>query len=208
MTITTDEAAAEEPAEEPTEEPTPEPEKPRAHVPPPAGPMGRMGAFGMPLQHSENTGQTLRRLAGRMRPERVRVVAVLILALAGVAFTVLGPKLLGNATDIIVKGLVHGGFSHINFGKLHRLLLVVVGLYAASAVFQYLSAYTMAGMVQRTMRRLRADVEDKLHRVPLAYVDHASRGDLLSRVTNDIDNLAQSLQQTISQLLTNTFMLV
>jgi ATP-binding cassette subfamily B protein len=167
-----------------------------------------MGAFGMPLQRSENTGQTLRRLAARMRPERVRVVAVLILSLGGVAFSVLGPKLLGNATDIIVKGLVHGGVGHINFGRLHRLLLVVVGLYAASAVLQYLSAYTLAGMVQRTMRQLRADVEDKLHRVPLAYVDRTPRGDLLSRVTNDIDNLAQSLQQTISQLLTNTFMLV
>ncbi len=190
------------------EEPGPEPQERRAHVPPPAGPMGRMGAFGMPLQHSENTGQTLRRLAGRMRPESVRVVAVLFLALGGVAFSVLGPKLLGNATDIIVRGLLHGGVGHINFGRLHRLLWLVVGLYAASAVLQYLSAYTLAGMVQRTMRRLRADVEDKLHRLPLSYVDRTARGDLLSRVTNDIDNLAQSLQQTISQLLTNTFLLI
>jgi ATP-binding cassette subfamily B protein len=170
--------------------------------------MSRMGAFGMPLQHSENRGQTLRRLAARMRPERVRVVAVLFLALGGVVFSVLGPKLLGNATDVIVKGLGRGGISHVDFGRLHHILLLVVGLYAASAVLQYLSAYTLAGMVQRTMYRLRADVEDKLHRVPLGYVDRSARGDLLSRVTNDIDNLAQSLQQTISQLLTNTFMLV
>jgi ATP-binding cassette subfamily B protein len=170
--------------------------------------MSRMGAFGMPLQHSENRGQTLRRLAARMRPERVRVVAVLFLALGGVVFSVLGPKLLGNATDVIVKGLGRGGVSHVDFGRLHHILLLVVGLYAASAVLQYLSAYTLAGMVQRTMYRLRADVEDKLHRVPLGYVDRSARGDLLSRVTNDIDNLAQSLQQTISQLLTNTFMLV
>jgi ATP-binding cassette subfamily B multidrug efflux pump len=201
MSIKTEDPAAEEPA------PEPEP-APRAHIPPPSGPMSRMGAFGMPLQHSENRGQTLRRLAERMRPERVRVVAVLFLALGGVVFSVLGPKLLGNATDVIVKGLVRGGVSHVDFGRLHRILLLVVGLYAASAVLQYLSAYTLAGMVQRTMCRLRSDVEDKLHRVPLGYVDRSARGDLLSRVTNDIDNLAQSLQQTISQLLTNTFMLV
>ncbi len=201
MSIKTEDPAAAEPV------PEPEP-APRAHIPPPSGPMSRMGAFGMPLEHSENRGQTLRRLGARMRPERVRVVAVLFLALGGVVFSVLGPKLLGNATDVIVKGLVRGGVSHVDFGRLHHILLLVVGLYAASAVLQYLSAYTLAGMVQRTMRRLRADVEDKLHRVPLGYVDRSARGDLLSRVTNDIDNLAQSLQQTISQLLTNTFMLV
>jgi ATP-binding cassette, subfamily B, multidrug efflux pump len=191
-----------------TEEPKPEPAERAAHVPPPSGPMGRMGAFGMPLQHSENSGRTLRRLGGRMRPESIRIVAVLTMALGGVVFSVLGPKLLGSATDIIVKGLVHGGPKGINFASLHRLLLVVLGLYVTSATFQYLASYTLAGMVQRTMCRLRADVEDKLNRVPLGYVDRAARGDLLSRVTNDIDNLAQSLQQTISQLLTNTFMLI
>jgi ATP-binding cassette, subfamily B, multidrug efflux pump len=191
-----------------TDDPEPDPEERPAHVPPPAGPMSRMGAFGMPLQHSENSGRTLRRLGARMRPESLRIVAVLFLSLGGVVLSVLGPRLLGDATDIIVKGLLHGGPRRINFAGLHRLLLIVLMLYAASATFQYLSSYTLAGMVQRTMCRLRADVEDKLNRVPLGYVDRAARGDLLSRVTNDIDNLAQSLQQTISQLLTNTFMLI
>ncbi|HEY2428606.1 MAG TPA: ABC transporter ATP-binding protein [Acidimicrobiales bacterium] len=190
------------------EPPTTDDEERPSHVPLPSGPMSRMGAFGMPLERSENSGKTLRRLAGRMRPEAFRVVAVLVLALGGVLFSVLGPKLLGDATDVIVKGLLHGGPRRIDFTSLHHLLLVVIVLYAASATFQYLSAYTLAGMVQRTMCRLRADVEDKLNRVPLGYVDRAARGDLLSRVTNDIDNLAQSLQQTISQLLTSTFMLI
>ena len=91
--------------------------------------------------------------------------------------------------------------SAIDFGALHRLLFEAVGLYAASGIFNYLAAYTLAGVVQRTMHRLRADVEDKLNRLPLSYIDHTARGDLLSRVTNDIDNLAQSLQQTLSQML-------
>ncbi|MGH9007642.1 MAG: ABC transporter ATP-binding protein, partial [Acidimicrobiales bacterium] len=177
--------------------------------PPPQGPMGRMGpSLGVPMERSKDFGGTLRRLASRIRPESARLSFVVVLSITGVVLSVLGPRLLGDATNIIVKGLFHGGPGAINFSGLHHLLFEVVGLYACSAVLQYLSAYTLAGMVQRTMRKLRADVEDKLHRVPLGYVDHAARGDLLSRVTNDIDNLAQSLQQTISQFLTNTFMLI
>jgi ATP-binding cassette subfamily B protein len=187
----------------------PEPsEEPAYKPPPPQGPMGRMGALGMPVEKSNDLRGTLGRLGGRLRPERSRLFFVVVLAVGGVILSVLGPKILGNATNIIFDGLLHGGPKAIDFGALHRLLFLVIGLYASSAVFQYLSAYTLAGMVQRTMRQLRAEVEDKLNRVPLSYVDHAARGDLLSRVTNDIDNLAQSLQQTISQLLTNTFMLL
>jgi ATP-binding cassette subfamily B multidrug efflux pump len=175
----------------------------------PQGPMGRMGpSLGVPMEKSKDFGGTVRRLGGRIRPESARLTFVVVLSITGVVLSVLGPRLLGDATNIIVQGLFHGGAHAINFSRLHQLLFEVVGLYACSAVFQYLSAYTLAGMVQRTMRTLRADVEEKLHRVPLGYVDHAARGDLLSRVTNDIDNLAQSLQQTISQFLTNTFMLI
>jgi ATP-binding cassette subfamily B protein len=184
-------------------------EEPEFKPPPPSGPMGRMGGgLGMPVEKSNDFRGTLRRLSERLRPERTRLSFVFVLAVAGVILSVLGPKILGNATNVIVRGLFHGGPKAIDFGALHRLLFLVVGLYAFSAVLQYLSSYTLAGMVQRTMRKLRADVEDKLNRVPLRSVDNAARGDLLSRVTNDIDNLAQSLQQTISQLLTNTFMLL
>jgi ATP-binding cassette, subfamily B, multidrug efflux pump len=184
------------------------PEEPEYKPPPPSGPMGRMGALGMPVERSKNFRGTLSRLAGRLRPERRRLGLVVVMAIGGVVLSVLGPNILGNATNIIVQGLFHGGAKAIDFGALHRLLFLVIGLYAGSATLQYLSAYTLAGMVQRTMCKLRADVEDKLNRVPLSYVDQSARGDLLSRVTNDIDNLAQSLQQTISQLLTNTFMLL
>jgi ATP-binding cassette subfamily B multidrug efflux pump len=184
------------------------PEEPEYKPPLPAGPMGRMGALGMPVERSNDFRGTLRRLAGRLRPERRRLSLVVVMAVGGVVLSVLGPNILGNATNIIVQGLLHGGAKAIDFGALHRLLFLVIALYAGSATLQYLSAYTLAGMVQRTMCKLRADVEDKLNRVPLSYVDRSARGDLLSRVTNDIDNLAQSLQQTISQLLTNTFMLL
>jgi ATP-binding cassette subfamily B multidrug efflux pump len=176
--------------------------------PPASGPMGRMGGLGMPLERSSDFFGTLRRLIRRMRPERVRFGFVFVMSVVGVILSVLGPRILGNATNVIVNGLFHGGAHAIDFGALHRLLYLVIALYAGSAVLQYLAAYTLAGMVQRTMRQLRTDVEDKVNRVPLSYVDHSARGDLLSRVTNDIDNLAQSMQQTIGQLVTNTFMLL
>jgi ATP-binding cassette subfamily B protein len=184
------------------------PDEPVYQPPPTQGPMGRMGALGMPLERSKDFRGTLWRLGARLGPERGRLTFVVVLSISGVILSVLGPNLLGDATNVIVKGLFHGGAKAIDFGALHRLLLAVIGLYIGSAVLQYLSAYTLAGMVQRTMQKLRSDVEDKLNSLPLSYVDRAARGDLLSRVTNDIDNLAQSLQQTIGQFLTNTFMLL
>jgi ATP-binding cassette subfamily B protein len=170
--------------------------------------MGRWGAAGMPLERAKDARGSARRLLDRFRPERARMILVVVFSLGGVSLSVVGPRLLGHATDILIKGLLSGGPSAINFSDLHRVLEGVVALYICSASLQYLQAFTLAGMVQRTMFRLRADVEDKLNRLPLSYVDRAARGDLLSRVTNDIDNLAQSVQQTISQLMTSVFMLL
>jgi ATP-binding cassette subfamily B multidrug efflux pump len=182
-------------------------------IAPPAGggPMSRMGSFGMPLERSKDFGGTFSRLARRLRPQLVRLLAVVLLSMGGVTFSVLGPRMLGHGTDLIVNGLIRRQAAHrggIDFSALHRTLEEVIGLYIASAGLNYLQAYTLAGVVQRSMFRLRSDVEDKLNRLPLSYVDKAARGDMLSRVTNDIDNLAQGLQQTISQLMTNTFMLI
>jgi ATP-binding cassette, subfamily B, multidrug efflux pump len=172
------------------------------------GPWGRMVASGMPLERSKNFRGTLHRLVARLKPEMARTSVAVVLAMVGVTFAAFGPKILGDATNVIVSGLSHGGPRAIDFSALHRLIFIVVVLYVGSAACQYLSAYTLAGVVQRTMRRLRSDVEEKLTQVPLSYVDRAGRGDLLSRVTNDIDNLAQSLQQTIGQTMTNVFMMI
>ncbi len=166
----------------------------------PSGPGPRPGGAGMPAEKSKDFGKAVRRLLGRLAPERVRVVLVLALAVVSVALTVTGPKVLGHGTDLIVRGVQSGG---IDFDELHRVLLWAVGLYLSASVLQYMQAYVLAGIVQRTMYRLRTEIEDKLNRLPLGYVDRQPRGDLLSRVTNDIDNLAQSLQQTLSQMLTS-----
>jgi ATP-binding cassette subfamily B protein len=161
---------------------------------------------GMPGETSRDFRSASARLLSRLRKDRIGVGTVFVLAVVGVALTVVGPKILGHATDIVIQGITSP--SGIDFGDLHRVLLVALGLFLASSALTYLSAFLLAGIIQRTMHGLRSDVEDKLNRLPLAYVDQQSRGDLLSRVTNDIDNIAQSLQQTLNQLLTQMLTLI
>jgi ATP-binding cassette subfamily B protein len=129
---------------------------------------------------------------------------VMFLAVVSVAMVVLGPRILGHATDILFNGLTQrDGQTGVNFSSLHRTLELALGLYVLSFVLAYGQTFLLAGIVQRTMFTLRADVEAKIHRLPLSYIDRHSRGDLLSRVTNDIDNISQSLQQSLSQLITS-----
>ena len=167
---------------------------------------GRMSAAGMPVEKSDNFKNSTLRLLDQLRPERFKMIAVVVLAVISVFLLVLGPKILGNATNVIVAGVRSP--AGINYAKLHKMLLGVAGLYVGSAVLAYLQSYILAGAVQRTMSRMRGAVEDKLNALPLGYVDGQPRGDLLSRVTNDIDNVAQSLQQTLSQMLTSTLTVV
>ena len=177
--------------------------------PPEARPTAAAGPFraiGMPAEKSKDFGGSTKRLLARMRVERLRAIAVLCFALLSVTLTVLGPKVLGHGTDLIF-GAVRK-HRHIDFPALRGVLLTVLALYVCAAALSYLQSYTLAGVVQRTVFRLRSDVEDKLNRLPLSYVDAQARGDLLSRVTNDIDNISQSLQQTLSQLLTSVLSLV
>ncbi len=171
------------------------------------GPAGRMASMGMPAEKSKDFGGSSRRLLERMRPERTGAIAGLAFALVSVTLSVLGPKVLGRGTDIIFKGL-RGRPGGIDFHALRNVLIGVVALYVVSASLSLLQSYTLAGVVQRTMFRLRSDVEDKLHRLPLNYVDSQPRGDLLSRVTNDIDNISQSMQQSLSMMLTSILSLI
>jgi ATP-binding cassette subfamily B multidrug efflux pump len=167
---------------------------------------GRMGPP-VPGEKSEDFFGSTRRLLRAMSPERKGAVFVLVAAVASVTLTVLGPRILGHGTDIIVRGIT-GRTNGIQFGELRNVLLGVVAIYIVASGLSYLQSYILAGVVQRTMMRMRSEVEEKLNRLSLAYVDSQPRGDLLSRVTNDIDNIAQSLQQTLSQLLTSILTIV
>ncbi|HMC40424.1 MAG TPA: ABC transporter ATP-binding protein, partial [Acidimicrobiales bacterium] len=168
-------------------------------------PVGRFNAIGVPTERSKNFGAAVRELGRLLSSERGRLILVAVLSVGSVVSQVFGPKVLGHGTDLIIRGIGHG---HIDFGRLHGVLIEALVLYTGSAALSLLTAFTLAGVVQRLMFRLRRSVEDKIHALPLRYIDHESRGDLLSRVTNDIDNIAQSLQQTLSQMLNSVLLLV
>jgi ATP-binding cassette, subfamily B, multidrug efflux pump len=175
--------------------------------PPPGGqPGARFGSFGMPAEKPKDFGSTTRRLLRRLQRERWTAIMAIGMTLVSVSMSVLLPKVLGSATDVVVQSVFKG--SALDFGHLGRILSFACALIAGSWALQYGMSFILAGVVQRTMYQLRADVEDKLNRLPLSYIDRTPRGDLLSRVTNDIDNIAQSLQQTLSQMLTQVLTLI
>ncbi len=183
------------------------PRRPGGGTPPPGGPLGmRHGAVGMPTEKPKDFGAATRHLLRRLRRERGLVIAAVVMTVVSVGMSVMLPKVLGDATDVIARAVVTG--NPVDFNELGRILVVAGVLLIGSWALQYGMSYLLAGVIQRTMYRLRADVEDKLHRLPLSYIDRAQRGDLLSRVTNDIDNIAQTLQQTLSQLLTQLLTLI
>jgi ATP-binding cassette subfamily B protein len=196
-------------------------------------------SMGMPTEKSVTFAPSAKRLIGRLRPESTRLILVIVLAIVSVGFSVLGPKLLGHATDIIFAGvlgrqlpagstaqqaadaarasgnnqladlLAHVHLTAgIDFSRLAHVLVLVLALYLAASLLAYAQGYILTGAVQRSIFALRAEVEAKLNRLPLPYFDNQPRGELLSRVTNDIDNVAQSLQQTLSQLLTSLLTVV
>ncbi len=198
----------------------------------PGGGMMGMG-MSMPPAKSKDFRGSFRRLLGHLRPEAPRIAIVLALALGSVAFAIAGPKLLGNATNIIFEGVVGrqlpAGVTQsqaeaalraqgqdqladqlasmhvtpgVDAGALAQVLLVLVALYLLSAILSWAQAWIMAGVTQRSVYRLRQDVDRKLARLPLRYFDGHPRGDLLSRVTNDIDNIGQTLQQSLTQIIT------
>ncbi|WP_158839614.1 ABC transporter ATP-binding protein [Saccharothrix deserti] len=177
----------------------------RSTPPPRMG--GGMPGMGMAMGKAENFGPSARRLVRRMRTERLALLIVVVLGVISVAFAVAGPKILGYATDIIFEGVLGRMRGEpgagIDFAALGTVLAWVMALYLASSVFGWFQGRVLNNVVQRFVFRLRADVEEKLHRLPLRYFDGQPRGELLSRVTNDIDNVATTLQQTLSQLLTS-----
>jgi ATP-binding cassette subfamily B protein len=166
----------------------------------PGGP-GRGPGGGMVGQKAQEFGPSMRRLVGRMAPERARTSAVVALCVGSVLLLAYGPRVLGHATDLVFDAYL--ARRPVDFGAVGRTLLEVLGVYAAGSALSWSQGYVLNDVVQSMVRRMREDVEDKLAALPLEYFDKQPRGELMSRVTNDIDNIAQTLQQTLSALLTS-----
>jgi ATP-binding cassette subfamily B protein len=167
---------------------------------------GRWNSLGVPGERSKDFRRAIRRLVGMLGPMWIVLAVVFVVAVVSATLNVFGPKVLGHATDVIISGVTSG--NGVDFAELHHVLLQAVALYATSAGLSVCASYMLAGVIQRLMYRLRSDVEDKVSVLPLRYIDKQQKGDLLSRVTNDIDNVAQSLQQTLSQMLTSVLLLI
>jgi ATP-binding cassette subfamily B multidrug efflux pump len=173
-----------------------------------AGNTGRItGGAAVPMARSRDFRSATRRLMTRLRRERLGLIATVVLAVVAVTLQVLGPRVLGNATNVVFDG-VTGATPGVDFNALAGWLGLALALFLGAAALTYVQAWLLTGLVQRAMGQLRADVQAKLDRFAVGHVDRQARGDLLSRVTNDIDNLQQSLQQTMSALLTAVLTMV
>ncbi|WP_374107396.1 ABC transporter ATP-binding protein [Nocardioides sp. cx-169] len=175
-------------------------------IQPAGGPGHGPMAGGMVGQKAMSFGPSARRMLRRMAPRRRQAYAVVALAVVSVALMSLGPRILGEATDLIFDGYL--AQEPIDFDAVRDVLLGVLAIYIGASVLSWLQGYLLNDVVQGTVRDMRADVEDKVNALPLQYFDRQPRGELLSRVTNDIDNVSQTLQQTMSQLLTSLLTVV
>ncbi len=170
------------------------------------------GRMGMPVQKPKDFKGTLKRLLAYLRPHRVQLAMVILMAILSTAFSIVSPKLLGMATTKIANGtmakLKGVSGAGIDFTYIFHILVLLVILYIVSAGFGYLQQYLMAGVAQKTVYDLRKEVDQKLFRLPLKFFDQRSTGDLLSRVTNDVDNISSTLQQSLTQLMTSIVSLI
>ena len=179
------------------------------------GPMGG-GAMGKPVEKAKSFRGTLNRLFRYFLPQKYRLMIVLVAAIIGTVFNIVGPKILGLATTKLFQGIVakyralatHQPAQSVDFGYIGKILLILLGLYIVSSIFIYIQQYIMAEVAQRTMYQLRKEVDEKLSRLPLKYFDTHTHGEVMSRAVNDMDNLSTTLQQSITQLITSAVTLV
>lgn len=188
---------------------------------------------GAPAKKAQHFWPSAKRLIGLLRPERAKMLLVVFLVIISVTLTVIAPKILGQAMDVIFNGVIgsqlqagttldeviaglraegNNQFADmlqgttvvpgegIDFALLSRLIIIVLALYMGASILMWAQGYILNGLVMRVVFKLRQDIEDKLNRLPLSYFDTRQRGDLMSRVTNDVDNVQAALQQAFSQL--------
>lgn len=165
------------------------------------GPGGRggRGAVG-PGEKPLNFKATIKATGKHLRPERWLAIVAVIFTIAGVILSLLGPYLMGLGTDVIYEALIRDFNPGVDWGAMRTILFIAAGVYTLSFIFGWSQGRIIAGVVQRTAARIRSEVAEKINNLPLRYLDRAARGDLLSRVTNDVDNMQQTLQQSLSQM--------
>ena len=174
-----------------------------AHVTQARGPMGHGAGSG---EKAVSFVPSLKRLAVQLRPERVLILVAVVISAAATLGNALAPMVLAQATDLLWNGVTAG--TGVDTSALLRVILQALAIYGIAGVVLWAAGLLINDIVQRTVFRMRRDLAAKLDRLPIKFFDAQPRGELLSRVTNDIDNVAQSMQQTLAQMLNNIFTVI
>lgn len=195
---------------------------------------GHGGIMGAPGEKAKDFKGTLQRLIGYLKPQQIKLIAVFFLAILSTVFSIFSPKIMGKATTKLVEGLMakyqyiaaiqiatmkkmnpaiieqlkKQPMPKIDFDYIWQIVIVLIILYAISAFFNFATGYIMSGVAQKTVYKMRNDVNERLARLPLKYFDSRTNGEILSRITNDLDNVGTTLQQSLTQLITSVVTIV
>jgi ATP-binding cassette subfamily B protein len=165
------------------------------------------GGHGMMMQgeKAKDFSGSMAKLIAYLGAYKWAILFVWILAIVSTVFTILGPKFLGMATDVLFSGIMAklAGSGDVNFGRISQIIIFLIGLYIVSALFSYLQRYVMAGVSAKLTFRLRKDINEKMHVLPFSYYDKTTHGEVLSRITNDVDTINQTLNQSMTQIITS-----
>ena len=169
-------------------------------------PRGRGRGPQMSNEKAKDFKGTMKKLMAYLSAYKIGIFFVIVFAIGSTIFNIVGPKILGKATTEIFKGLVRkvSGGSGIDFDKIAHIVLTLLCLYLTSAVFSFVQGYIMTGVSQKLTYRLRKEISEKINRLPMNYFDKQTHGEVLSRITNDVDTLSQSLNQSATQVITST----
>ena len=174
------------------------------------GPMGRMGRGMQPGEKPKDLKKSIKQLAQYIGKYKIAIFIVMICAACSTVFNVAGPKILGKATTALSEGLMEKirGTGSIDFARIGTILLFVLGLYLMSALFSFIQGWIMTGVTQKVCYQLRKEISEKINRMPMKYFESRTYGEVLSRITNDVDTLGQGLNQSITTIITSLATLI
>lgn len=178
----------------------------RSEGPARGGPMGGgPHMMGAPVAKAQDFKGTMKKLIAYLGKYRTAIIIVFIFAIASTAANIVGPKILGQATTTLFEGVMAelAGTGSIDFDAIGRIALITLGLYLVSALFAYIQGWIMADVSTNIAYRFRRDISEKMNRMPLRYFDGTTHGEVLSRITNDVDTVNQTLSQSMTQIITS-----
>ncbi|HDR7567527.1 TPA: ABC transporter ATP-binding protein [Bacillus mycoides] len=173
---------------------------------------GPMGGGMRKIEKAKNFKGTMNKLLQYLKPYKLSILIVILFAIGSAAFTIVGPKILGNATTKLFEGLISkvsgAPGAAIDFTYIGNIVILLLGLYILSTVFGIIQGYIISGVAQKVSYNFRKEIDEKINRMPLKYFDKTTHGEVLSRITNDVDTVSQTLNQSMSQIITSVITII